>query len=64
MRAVKFTDQEAEAVRVALECEIPTRHEAAHNDLGERCDLPRGQGAIDDLVPAMERALKKMRVTQ
>lgn len=56
-----FTEAEAAAVRCALECEIPTRHAAAHNDLGERCDVPRGQGAIDDQVPAMERALKKLR---
>jgi hypothetical protein len=58
---LKLTAQEASAVQSALECEITTRHAAAHNDLGERCDLPRGQGAIDDDVPAMERALAKVK---
>jgi len=56
-----LTRAEAAAVKAALACEIPTRHAAAHNDLGERCDVPRGEGAIDDDVPAMERALKKVR---
>ena len=55
-----LTETEAKAVLSALRCEIPTRHAAAHNDLGERCDVPRGKGAIDDDVPAMERAEKKI----
>lgn len=58
---LKLTQKEATAVELALSCEIPTRHSAAYNDLGERCDVPRGRGAIDDDVPAMERALKKVR---
>lgn len=61
---LKLTEAEGDAVRAALECEIPTRHAAAHNDFGERCDLPKGQGAIDDPVPAMERALKKVKAEQ
>lgn len=61
---LKLTEAEAEAVQAALECEIPTRHAAAHNAFGERCDLPKGQGAIDDNVPAMQRALKKIRAEQ
>jgi hypothetical protein len=56
---LKLTQAEAKAVISALDCEIPTRHAAAHNNFGERCDLPRGQGAIDDEVPAMQRALAK-----
>lgn len=58
---LKLTEREAAAVQSALACEIPARHAAAHNDLGERCDVPRGQGAIDDDVPTMERVLKKLR---
>ncbi len=58
---LKLTESEAAAVEAALECEIVSRHAAAHNDWGERCDVPRGEGAIDDHVPAMERVLKKMR---
>ena len=61
---VKLTETEASAIVTALTCEIPTRFAAAHNDLGERCDSPRGQGAIDDDVPAMERALKKVRAAR
>lgn len=57
----KLTLAEAHAVISALDCEIPTRRAAAYNDLGKRCDLPRGQGAIDDEVPAMQRALAKFR---
>lgn len=56
-----LTEAEAEAVEYALTCEIPARHSAAHDRDGKRIDLPRGEGAIDDCVPGMERALRKLR---
>jgi len=58
---LKLTKRQAKAVQVALECEIVSCIAAAHNSEGERCDVPRGQGAIDDEVPALERALGKIR---
>lgn len=59
---LKLTRAEAEAVLSALDCEIPTRTSAALGEFsGERNEPPRGQGAIDDEVPAMERALAKVK---
>jgi len=61
---LKLTDLEAEAVEYALDCEIPTRRAAAYDDCRSRNDVPRGQGAIDDSVPGMERALTKLRAAR
>lgn len=51
---VELTRRHLEAILSALECEIPTRHAAAHNDEGKRVD--KGPEAIDAEVPAMEEA--------
>jgi hypothetical protein len=59
MRSPKLTSDETWAAMSALEADIATRRSAALNDLGER--IEEGPDAIDAEVPAMERALEKLK---
>jgi hypothetical protein len=58
---LKLTEKQAAEVRNALECEISSRQSSAYDDLGDRCDVPRGQGAIDDCVPTLGKVVAKLR---
>jgi hypothetical protein len=60
---IDLTKKEIYALELALDCEIASRRAAAHNDFEERCDLPKGHGAIDDEVPTMKRLLAKLKRT-
>lgn len=59
MKSPKLTRDETAATLSALEADIATRREAAFNDLSERIET--GPDAIDAEVPAMERALEKLK---
>lgn len=59
--AKRLTKKEIDAIVIALHCEIITRSAGVLNDLGERCDIPQGEGALDDEVPAMKSAMEKLK---